>query len=482
MSLRARLLAGTLLVAAIGLLVASAVTYRLVRGTLVDDLDDRIMEARFDVLLSLGADIGPRFGGGNRPGPAGRQGRLLAVAPGTYAEWRGSEGTIRGQVSAPVDGVELGPPDLSGELPEGDGSGEPHFFDTGGLEGGPDYRVAVDPLEAGLGTLVIAQPLTDVQTTLRRLVAIEAMVGTGALILAGLVGLAVVRLGLRPLDRVVATADAITAGDLEQRVPFENERTEVGHLGRAFNTMVSSLQESLKQREASENRLRAFVADASHELRTPLTSLRGYSEVLEREDLAEADRTLAGRRMRESADRMSRLVDDMLTLARLDEAPEAARAEVDLSEVVEGAAQDFRAAAPGRRLAVEAEPGCRVEGDRDQLVRVVGNLLRNIQTHTPPGTEAGVTLRRDGDGLVLEVWDAGPGIPTEMRERVFERFVRVDKSRARERGGSGLGLSIVASVVAAHGGSVAADERKGGGTLFRVRLPSTGLGTRVRHP
>lgn len=467
MSLRLRLVAGMLVVAAVGLLVAAVATFRLVQSTLVDNLDEQLLAARPEVLQALGAEVlADRFGNG-RP----RRGDpFSAVAPGTHVEWVSLDGEIVRSIASRVDGEFLSPPDYSTTFTPGDSS-ERRFFTTRGEDGGPSYRVLVNPLGGGLGTLLVSQPLTDVQDTLRRLIVIEGGVALAVLVLAGIMGLVVVRLGLRPLDRVVSTADAITAGDLEQRVPFESRRTEVGHLGRAFNAMVSSLRESMRQREESEQKLRAFVADASHELRTPLTSLKGYSDILERPDLSEEDRELAGKRLREGSDRMSRLVDDMLTLARLDEEPERANDRVDLCEVAEAAVDDFRAAAPDWPVTLDREPDCFVAGDADQLGRIVLNLLRNVQIHTPAGTSAGVNVSAAGNSVFLEVWDSGPGIAPEDRERVFERFFRIDRSRARERGGSGLGLSIVASIIEAHGGKITALERDGGGTMFRAELP-----------
>lgn len=472
MSLRTRLVAGMLLVVAAGLGAAAVVTYRLVEHALVQNLDDQLAESRLDVFRQLGGDVPARQGSGeSRPG---RPVPFVAVAPGTYGELRLATGDII-SVSSPVDGVELDPPDLDARLARYGGKGE-MYFTAGSAGDGPDYRVNVHAMDRDGGTLVVARPLTDVKHTLDRLVVIEGGVAGGVLVLAGLLALVVIRVGLRPLDRVIDTADAIAAGDLSQRVPFADSRTEVGHLGRAFNAMVGSIEESMHRREASEQRLRAFVADASHELRTPLTSLKGYSEVLERRDLAADDRELAGRRMREASERMARLVDDMLTLARLDEEPTQVTEPVDLAEVVEAAVDDARAADPDRRLEVDLARGAIVEGNRDQLARIAGNLLRNVKVHTLPGVAAGVRVRPEGGRAVLEVWDRGPGIPGDVRERVFERFFRVDKSRARERGGAGLGLSIVASIVAAHGGTVGVEDNPGGGARFWVALPLAGSG------
>ncbi len=464
LSVRARLVTGTLLLILIGLTVAALITYRLVESALVDDLDEKLVESQVDVLRELAGEE-PRFPSG--PG-RGRLNFFIAVTPGTYGELRAPNDEIVGQVSSPVDGVEIPPPALDQHIEIGRRVSK--FVNVSGTDGGPSYRAYIHSFEGG-GMVIVARPLTDVNHTLDRLLVIEFGVGVGVLAIAGLLSLFVVRIGLRPLNRVVATADAIADGDLTQRVPISNPKTEVGHLGSAFNAMVESIEESVRRREASELKLRAFMSDASHELRTPLTSLRGYSEMLGRGDLNAEDREVARRRLQEAADRMSGLVDDTLMLARLDEGPEPSTERLDLSELSKGAVDDALAADPLHPIEAGIEESIHVHGNSDRLARVLSNLLRNFQIHTADGTSGGIRLRRDGETAVIEVWDRGPGLSPDSREHIFERFYRVDKSRARERGGSGLGLAIAATIVNSHGGTITVQGNPGGGALFRVVLP-----------
>ena len=303
------------------------------------------------------------------------------------------------------------------------------------------------------------------------------------MLLAG-VGYLVVRRSLRPLEEVESTAAAIAAGDLSRRVPESDARTEVGRLSGAFNAMVDQIETAFRAREASESaartsedRMRRFVADASHELRTPLTSIRGFAELYRQgavRETAELDRMM--RRVEDEASRMGLLVEDLLLLARLDQQRPLRQEPVDLLEVVSDAAHDARVLAPDRQidLDVSGDEAPVVLGDDARLRQVVTNLVSNALTHTPAGTPVALTLQTGrrpagdrghghGRGWVrVGVHDQGPGLSDEDRERVFERFYRADTSRTRAAGGSGLGLSIVAALVAAHGGVVTVESEPGG--------------------
>jgi two-component system OmpR family sensor kinase len=268
------------------------------------------------------------------------------------------------------------------------------------------------------------------------------------------------------------TAGAIAAGDLSRRVERADDRTEVGRLGLALNAMLTQIESAFKAREASERKLRSFVADASHELRTPLAAVRAYAELFARgadrrpDDL---ERAMAG--ITRESERMSLLVQDLLLLARLDEGRPLLREPVQLDEVVGEAVDAARAVEPDRPIELDAEEAV-VLGDRDRLRQIVDNLLSNVRSHTPPAAHVHVRVgRRDGNA-VIEVQDSGPGLSAKDAERVFERFYRADKSRARASGGVGLGLSIVAAVAEAHGGSVAAIARDRAGATFRITLPA----------
>jgi two-component system OmpR family sensor kinase len=305
-------------------------------------------------------------------------------------------------------------------------------------------------------------------------------------VLIGLVGYALVRGSLRPLEEVESTAEAIAAGDLSRRVPVRRPRSEVGRLANAFNVMVGRIENAFRASErseasarGSEERMRQFVADASHELRTPLTSIRGYAELYRQGAVASPDE-VAGvlRRIEDQAARMGLLVDDLLLLARLDHERPLDRSPVDLAVLAVDAVHDAHAVAPDRAVGLRLPPAQADEpvaipvlGDAARLRQVVGNLVNNAITHTPPDTRIEVRLRTAEAEGVLEVADAGPGLPPEQAQRVFERFYRADPSRGRDSGGTGLGLAIVAALVAAHGGRVEVDTAVGVGTTFRVMLP-----------
>ncbi|TMR02723.1 HAMP domain-containing protein [Actinomadura soli] len=302
-------------------------------------------------------------------------------------------------------------------------------------------------------------------------VTLVVLVGVGLLVWHA------VRRATRPLEEIAATAARIGDGDLGRRLAVHGPKTEVGRLAGALNGMLAQIEASFREREASRDRLRRFVADASHELRTPVATVRGYAELFRRgaadrpEDLAKAMR-----RIESEAERMGRLVDEMLLLARLDEGRPLEREPVDLAALAADAVADATVVEPGRPLTLETDGPVVVTGDAGRLRQVLDNLLANVRRHTPPGTAATVRVsERDGDA-VLEVADEGPGIPAGDRARVFERFYRADPSRSRDvtaqPGGSGLGLSIVAAVAAAHGGRAAAADAPGGGAAFTIALPS----------
>jgi two-component system, OmpR family, sensor kinase len=281
---------------------------------------------------------------------------------------------------------------------------------------------------------------------------------------------AVVRVGLLPLDRIGHTAGAIAGGDLSHRVESTDPRTEVGRLGIAFNAMLDRLEGAFGQRQASEDRLRRFLADASHELRTPLASIRGYAELYRMGAAGspeDVERSM--RRIEDEAARMGVLVEDLLTLARLDEIAEAPHTEVDLAALAADAVADAAAVAPDRAISLDASAAAVVLGNAHQLRQVLGNLLRNALVHTPPRTAVEVRVISDGD-VRLEVRDHGPGLPGDDPAALFERFWRAEGGRERGRAGAGLGLAIVAAIVGAHDGRVSAANAVGGGAVFSVVL------------
>jgi two-component system OmpR family sensor kinase len=285
------------------------------------------------------------------------------------------------------------------------------------------------------------------------------------------VGLWVVRLSLRPLEAISTTAAAIAGGELSRRIERADDRTEVGRLGMSLNAMLAQIESAFKAREASERKLRRFVADASHELRTPLAAVRAYAELFTRGAASRPDdlaRSMTG--ITRESERMSLLVDDLLLLARLDEGRPLEREQVELDEVVGEAVETARTLDPERPLELELQPAA-VIGDRDRLRQIVDNLLANVRAHTAPQTPVRVSIERVNGSARVTVADSGAGIPAEQAEHVFERFYRTDASRTRTSGGVGLGLSIVAAVAQAHGGSVAVDSAVGNGASFSIDLP-----------
>lgn len=363
--------------------------------------------------------------------------------------------------------------------------------------GGP-WRVLAVMLPDG--SLSVATNLGALNSTLTHLKFLELV--TGGVVLALLGGLAylLVRRGLRPLVEVERTAAAIAAGELSRRVPDHHPRTEVGRLSAALNGMLGQIETAFRVQQASESAARAseqqmrrFVTDASHELRTPLTSIRGFAELYRQGAAAGAvDVSRYMQRIEDAAARMGLLVEDLLLLARLDQQRPLEQHPVDLLAVASDAVHEARAAARGRVLILQTIDGPAppvVIGDDSRLRQVLSNLLSNALTHTPDGTSVAVRVgtrpddRSAGAVAVLEVVDDGPGLQPADAERVFERFYRADPSRTRSRGGAGLGLSIVAALVAAHGGRVELDTSPGGGATFRVLLPvvSPPAGTAARE-
>ncbi len=331
-----------------------------------------------------------------------------------------------------------------------------------------------------LGELTtVAIDLSDVQSTVRALTYAQVGIGLAVLLVLGVAGFAVVHRSLRPLVEVEQTAAAIASGQLDRRVPERDPRTEVGRLSLALNGMLTQIQgamaaseASAEQARSSEDRMRRFITDASHELRTPLTTIRGFAE-LYRQGAANDVEMLMSRIESESS-RMGLLVEDLLLLARLDAQRPLDRRRVDLLSLASDAVHDAQSIAPKRTISMEVfdGPGTpEVLGDEPRLRQVLGNLMANALQHTPE--TAGVTVRvgTDDDKAVLEVCDEGPGMSADDAHRVFERFYRADSSRARTSGGSGLGLSIVDSLVYAHGGTVSVTTAPGLGCRFKVSLP-----------
>jgi two-component system, OmpR family, sensor kinase len=486
-SLRARLVATLLALSAAALLVLGAITYASQRSFENDRVDDQTRAAAPAVERALAEKTGqlPSFGppgdGDERPdggGGGGGPGPEANLPPGTYGQWRTESGHVIDHVELSYGQAALAAPDLPTHM-------TPNQVTTVHAKSGDlRYRVRASPRRFGeSGLTIVAVPLNGVDERLNRLLLVEGLVIAGVLLLLAAASWVLVRVGLRPLDRIGATADAIAAGDLSRRVDVAAPRTEVGRLGLAFNAMLERLEEAFRRREASEGRLRRFLADVSHELRTPLASIRGYSELFRMgaaRKPEDADRAMT--RIEEEAARMGVLVEDLLTLARLDEVRDRPAEAVDMAQLVEDAAADTRALDPARTIEVDAGPESIVLGDANQLRQVLANLLGNAVVHTPAGAPIQIGVRSDDGSVELEIRDHGPGLPTDHPDELFERFWRRGAKRAEgngeagapDRRGAGLGLAIVAGIVAAHGGSVRAANAEGGGASFVVRLPLAG--------
>jgi two-component system OmpR family sensor kinase len=451
MSLRVRLLVAVGAVALVALAVADVATYSSLRSFLYQRVDQSLDSAHRAI---------------ERPGPGGSR---LPDAPGIYVAVRDTEGTTVYEQAYGRFGVEESKPTLptkiNGLHASPGGPDEARYFTTAA------FRVRASLLNDG-SQLILALPLADTTTTLHRLLFVELLVTLGALGAAATLGWWLVKLGLRPLADVEATAAAIADGDLDRRVPGDDAPTEVGRLARVLNTMLGRIQDAFSARDATEARLRRFVADASHELRTPVAAVSAYAELFERgandrpEDLA---RVMTG--IRTETDRMGELVQDLLLLARLDEGRPLERVPVELVGLAAEAVGAAMTVGPAWPVRLDAAGPVEVEGDRARLRQVLDNLLSNVRAHTPPGTQAVVTISAGRERAEIAVADSGPGLTDEQRAQVFDRFYRADASRSRQHGGAGLGLAIVSAIVAAHGGTVTVTAPFEGGTVFTVGLP-----------
>jgi two-component system, OmpR family, sensor kinase len=475
-SLHTRVLASVLALAAAGLLALAAVTYLEQRSFLQSRANQQAkaaVPALSDAMQSVlapsdlsgeqnGAPLGP--GGGGGPGGPGMG---PSLPPGTYGQRR----TYAGGVSAShffTYGESRPPaPKLPRNVPID------ALFTVGSVgSSGLHYRVYAMRDPGDQEVTIAAVPLSDLEQTLHRLLLVEGLVIAGVLLALGVGAFFVVRVGLRPLDRIEATAGQIAAGDLSRRVSPADQRTEVGRLGLTLNAMLDRLEQAFTQRKRSEERLRQFLADASHELRTPLASIRGYAELFRMgaaEQAGGADTAM--RRIEDESARMGLLVEDMLTLAHLDEQPDLRKAAVDVAQLARDAAADACAIAPARTISVHAPESVILEGDPHQLRQVFSNLTRNALLHTPASAEIEISVTERRSAVTVCVRDHGPGLPPGSHEHLFERFWRSEGGRERGRAGAGLGLAIARGIVTAHGGTISAEDAPGGGAQFVVSLP-----------
>jgi two-component system, OmpR family, sensor kinase len=490
-TLRGRLIAGLVALLAVACALVGLVTYVALRGFLYRQLGQQLTAAsdRYVSCVHKNGPASPPPGPPDGyPPPVPKCGNQISgQAAGTFSALLAKYTVMNASINlgqcrlSAADGAVLARLPASGRAVSRDlpsAGGEYLLTAVNGQDG--------DKLVTGL-------PLAGLQSTLRGVEVTEASVFVLALLLAGVVGTGWVRLSLRPLSRMTATAAQVTglplaSGEVElpHRAQVADPRTEVGKLGAAFNQMLGHVESSLARRHASEARLRSFAADASHELRTPLAAIRGYAELARRHPGTVPDEVAhALRRVESESVRMTGLVDDLLLLARLDAGRPLELGAVDLTRLSIDAASDARAAGPDHRWQLELpDDPVLVTGDENRLRQVLANLLSNARTHTPAGTTVTVALRpaqeppgaaSEGSTGVrsaeLSVTDDGPGIPAELQPGLFERFVRGDTSRSRAAGSTGLGLAIVDAVIAAHGGTVSVTSQPGR-TRFALSLPA----------
>ena len=427
-----------------------------------------------DLRTATGADISTTPGPPGQNDPTGRRFALLVYD---------SEGE---QINVLPSGLAYAP-DSPPALPNNDPSVLPSnkIVELPSLDGKLDYRALTlrGPIGTQNVTLVLAAPMLQMEASIAVLTRTLLIVGLAVLALILIIGWFIIRRDLRPLESMTTTAERISEGDLSQRVGVPDDGSEVGRLGHAFDTMLDQIQglfdsqnAALVAKERSEQQLRRFVADASHELRTPLTAVRGYAELYRAGGLAEDEAMeQAMTRIGSESRRMATLVEDMLLLARLDQGRPLRHDQVRLSDVVNDALLDFRAVDPERPVEATVQPDVVITGDEDRLRQVIGNLFTNVRVHTQAETPLEVALSARNGYSTLRVADHGPGIDPAHVEHIFDRFYRADSGRSRDRGGSGLGLSIAASVAGAHGGEISYSNTPGGGATFTLTLPRDGV-------
>ncbi|MCU1395560.1 MAG: tcrY [Ilumatobacteraceae bacterium] len=474
MSLRARLLLATILVALTALTVAGFVTYTAFSRSQLRQIDDTLQRTHEPIEQAVA----------DNPGDPRRA--IEVVAPGTFVAIEAPDGSVEFVIPARSSGRDAVSVDINGVSPpqtvEQAGAFDvPAFYTVAANDSDSDarLRLRVSRLSDGR-VLLIGESLEEADDSAHRLLLIEVFVASIALLVAGLLGWVLVRIGLRPLRSVEETALVIAAGgDLEQDLPGADRSTETGKLARALNTMLGRIRDAFAERDAteaqlraSEERMRRFVADVSHELRTPLAAVSAYTELFERgardrpEDLARAMRGIGV-----ETDRMHELVEELLLLANLDEGRPLGRARVDLNEVIVDAITAARAVAPDWPITLRVSGVVSVQGDANRLRQVLDNVFANVRTHTPRGTTAAVQLGIRDEMVSLVIQDNGPGMSPAQAERIFERFYRSDASRSRASGGSGLGMAIVHAIIEAHGGRIRVEAPPNGGLRVLIELP-----------
>jgi two-component system OmpR family sensor kinase len=469
-TLRLRLVLALVALVAVAQGVSFLVTYNLYRSSEYQSLDSQLRAT--DPYVDQELDAKLFQGGAGQPGPPGPapQGR---PPEGTCAYLYTSAGSLEADVV-----LSNAQPKLPSSLPAPTPGGR--IFTTASTTGAGSFRVLEMPGRDG-GITLLAVPTTDVTNALHRLVLIELTALAALLLVLSSGAWFVLWRGLRPLERMARTARLISAGDLSKRVSPSEGSSEVGQLGLALNTMLTSIEGAFAEREATEARLRQFLADASHELRTPLTSIQGFAELFRVSgEEARVDLPTILRRIEEESARMKVLVEDLLLLARLDQKRPLEPAPVDLAVLAADACSDAVAMDPGRQITLEAPQPVVIAADETHMRQAIANLVTNAIRHTPASAAIDVSARLEAGQAVLAVRDHGPGLDGESLAHAFDRFWQGDQ--ARTGAGAGLGLSIVAAVAAEHGGRAGVANAPGGGAVFTLRLPLNAAGGGVQMP
>ena len=469
-SLRNRLILASVVLASFAIIASDFAANAALRTYLISQVDDQLINISNTSLNRLDrAGIAP-LEADDKNSPFKILEPLRGVPTATSITLLDIDGNLIGQVGGELGGKNFAVTGLKiAEVSQY----KNRPFTIEGKDGEPDIRALAQMLPTGMGSVIVADSLEKVDKTLSQLRFLFLILGLIALITIAMAARWIIALGLKPLEAVEDTAEAIAAGDLSARLPAAKPDTEVGRLTTSLNTMLARIEESFTARVESENKLRRFVADASHELRTPLTAIRGFAELHRQGAVIGEEKTkeLINRIEKESV-RMSSLVEDLLLLARLDQSRELAKEPVDLNTLITEAVASARAAGPNHPIEIKLEASeIFVLGDSQRIHQVIANLLANARTHTPNGTEISITAMQGVSETTIAVSDKGPGLSKADQDRIFERFYRADPSRVRNSGeGSGLGLSIVDAVMKAHGGYVSVKSEVGRGATFTLHF------------
>jgi two-component system OmpR family sensor kinase len=475
-SLLNRLTLGVVLLSAMGFLASDVAAQTLMRSYLTQQMDSELLSVAGGSFPRVErAGIAPearRYQSGDEGDEDDAPAVPLQSVPSSISlTLIGPAGIILGQIGGDLNSTEI-TSYLQSITPEQviERANQPFTIEAPQS----DFRVIAQRLPTGLGIVVIAQSFEDIDRTLLRLQGLFILIGFVMILFIALASRKVIKVGLRPLATVEATAERIAEGDLTARLPDLKPNTEVGRLVNTLNMMLGRIEESFAARVESESKLRRFVADASHELRTPITAIRGFAELHRQGAVTGEEKTkeLIGRIENESK-RMGSLVEDLLLLARLDQSRQMKSEPVNLSKLVSDAVESARAAGPNHPVNFnKSDDEIYALGDNDRIHQVVANLLANARTHTPVGTKIDVSVIQSEDGVRIRIADNGPGLSEKDQEQIFERFYRADPSRVRTDGeGTGLGLSIVDAVMRAHAGQVSVESELGKGATFTLFFP-----------